>query len=120
MSIRLKRVYDRPSKQDGCRVLVDRLWPRGLRKEHAKIDLWLKDLAPSAQLRKSFGHDAGKWREFQTRYRHELGCKPEGVAELSERMRESQLTFVFAAKDRERNNAVVLKQYLEQHTEGRP
>ena len=120
MSIRLKRVYDRATKQDGCRVLVDRLWPRGLTKENAKIDLWLKDLAPSAQLRKSFGHDPGKWREFQTRYRHELGSRPEGVAELSERMRESQLTLVFAAKDRARNNAVVLKQYLEQHTEGRP
>ena len=119
MTIRLKRVYDSPSKQDGCRVLVDRLWPRGLRKERAKIDLWLKDLAPSTQLRKSFGHDQGKWREFQTRYRHELGSKRESVKELSERMRESQLTLVFAAKDRKHNNAVVLKQYLEQHTKGR-
>jgi uncharacterized protein YeaO (DUF488 family) len=112
--IRLKRAYDASSKQDGLRILVERLWPRGVSKENAAIDLWLKDLAPSTELRKWFGHDPEKWDEFRKRYWAELGEKGDLLMLLKHRVTEGNVTFVFAAKDEERNSAVALKEYLEE------
>ena len=111
--IRLKRVYEKPDVKDGFRVLVDRLWPRGMKKEEAKIDLWMKDVAPSDQLRKSFHHEAMKWPDFQKRYRTELKNKKEWVGELKKLEKEQgTLTLLFGAKDEEHNQAVVLAQFL--------
>lgn len=112
--IRLKRAYDDPSRQDGLRILVERLWPRGVSKEQAAVDLWLKDLAPSTELRKWFGHDPDKWDEFRDRYRSELDDKGDLLTLLKHRTTEGNVTFVFAAKDVERNSAVALKEYLEE------
>lgn len=112
--IRLKRAYEEPSKQDGLRILVERLWPRGVSKQKAALDLWLKDLAPSTDLRKWFGHDPEKWDEFLKRYWSELGEKGDLLKLLKHRTTEGNVTFVFAAKDMERNSAVALKQYLEE------
>ena len=111
--INLKRVYDASSPEDGRRILVERLWPRGLTKEAAKIDLWLKEIAPSAELRKWFAHDWAKWEEFQDRYRAELEAKGEEVAQLKSMSQAEAVTFVFAARDVERNSAVVLRSFLE-------
>lgn len=111
--IRLKRAYDEPSKQDGLRILVERLWPRGVSKQQAAIDLWLKDLAPSTELRKWFGHDPEKWDEFRKCYWAELGEKGDLLTLLKHRTTEGNVTFVFAAGDEERNSAVALKEYLE-------
>ncbi len=112
MDIRVKRVYDPAAKDDGQRVLVDRLWPRGLSKTSLKLDAWLKEIAPSNELRKWFGHDPARWAEFRTRYREEL----KGHGELLDRLRaEAQkgtVSLLFAAKDEEHNNAVVLKELL--------
>jgi uncharacterized protein YeaO (DUF488 family) len=113
MAVRIKRVYDTPSPDDGKRILIDRLWPRGLTKEKAKIDLWLKDIAPSAGLRKWFGHDPEKWPEFQKRYRKELEANEGTVALLREELQHGPVTLVFGAKDEAHNDAVVLKAYLE-------
>lgn len=113
MHIRLKRAYDPPEPGDGLRILVDRLWPRGVKKDTAHIDLWLKDVAPSTELRKWFGHDAGKWTEFQARYCQELERNPEPVARIAEQARQGTVTLVYGAKDTEHNDAVVLKTYLE-------
>lgn len=113
MHIRLKRAYDPPEPGDGLRILVDRLWPRGVKKDKAHIDLWLKDVAPSTELRKWFGHDAGKWVEFQARYSKELERNPEPVARIAEQARQGTVTLVYGAKDTERNDAMVLKTYLE-------
>ncbi|NML18548.1 DUF488 domain-containing protein [Azohydromonas caseinilytica] len=113
MHIRLKRAYDLPEPGDGLRILVDRLWPRGVRKDKAHIDLWLKDVAPSTELRKWFGHDEEKWAEFQARYRQELKRNPEPVARIAEQARQGTVTLVYGAKDSEHNDAVVLKTYLE-------
>jgi uncharacterized protein YeaO (DUF488 family) len=111
--VRIKRVYEKPAKEDGWRVLVDRLWPRGMKKEAAKIDAWMKEVAPSDGLRKSFGHDVEKWPEFQKRYRSELKQKKEWLAELKRREKEhGTLTLLFGAKDEEHNQAVVLAQVL--------
>jgi uncharacterized protein YeaO (DUF488 family) len=112
--IRLKRAYEKPSKQDGLRILVERLWPRGIRKDQAQIDLWLKDLAPSTELRKWFGHDPAKWDEFQKRYRSELEDKGDLLVLLKYRTGEGAVTFVYAAKDEEHNSAVALKEFLEE------
>jgi uncharacterized protein YeaO (DUF488 family) len=112
MVLRLRRVYDPPSSADGLRVLVDRLWPRGLAKEKARIDFWLKDLAPSAALRKWFGHDPGRWREFLRRYRGELEAQPEAVKVLRSLLKKGPVTLLYAAHDEEHNNAAALKQYL--------
>ena len=112
--IRLKRAYDEPSKQDGMRILVERLWPRGVSKEKAAVDLWLKDLAPSTELRKWYGHDPEKWDEFRKRYWLELGEKGDLLMLLKHRTTEGTVTFVFAASDEERNSAVALKEYLEE------
>jgi uncharacterized protein YeaO (DUF488 family) len=115
MSVMLKRVYDPPAKADGERVLVDRLWPRGLTKVKAKVDLWLKDVAPSTELRKWFGHDPEKWTEFKKRYRVELKNNP-ALSELLELSRQGDITLVYAAKDQLHNEAVVLKQILDRCT----
>jgi uncharacterized protein YeaO (DUF488 family) len=111
MGISLKRAYEPPAETDGMRVLVDRLWPRGITKSRARIDLWLKDLAPSTALRKWFGHDPGKWPEFRKRYRAELKGNP-ALAELREQSRQRDITLVYAARDELHNDAVVLKQVL--------
>jgi len=111
--IRLKRAYEEPSADDGVRVLVERLWPRGLRKQAAAIDLWLKEVAPSTELRGWFGHDPEKWEEFRQRYRAELGDKAGQIEILEQKLQEGPVTFVFAAKDEEHNSAVALKEFLE-------
>lgn len=115
--IKLKRAYDKPAKQDGLRILVDRLWPRGLSKEAAEIDLWLKDLAPSDKLRKWFDHDPAKWDEFTKQYARELDQKGDLIALLRHRTEEGTVTFVYSAKDEQRNNAVALKAFLQGRSE---
>ncbi|HQH73574.1 MAG TPA: DUF488 domain-containing protein [bacterium] len=113
MSIQIKRAYDPPDPGDGFRILVDRIWPRGLKKEEAKIDLWLKDAAPSTELRKWFDHQPERWEGFQEKYLAELQARPEVLEPLRETLRrEKNATLVFAAKDAEHNNAVVLREYL--------
>lgn len=116
VSIRLKRIYDKPTKGDGRRVLVDRIWPRGLKKNEARIDEWLNGIAPSAPLRKWFAHDPGKWKAFKKRYSAELDKQREKIEELACDARKSTVTLLFAANDTEYNNAVALKEYLEQFT----
>jgi uncharacterized protein YeaO (DUF488 family) len=111
--IRLKRAYEEPSKDDGTRILVERLWPRGVSKGKAAIDLWLKEVAPSSELRKWYGHDPDKWEEFRRRYRAELDEKREVLDDLKRRLKEGQVTFVFAARDEEHNSALLLREYLE-------
>jgi uncharacterized protein YeaO (DUF488 family) len=111
--IRTKRIYDPPSKDDGFRVLVDRVWPRGVKKSAAAIDLWLKEVAPSTALRTWFAHDPAKWPEFRRRYGAELGQHTDAVALLRRHRAEGALTLLFAARDSARNNAVALKEYLE-------
>lgn len=111
MTISIKRVYEPASKADGRRILVDRIWPRGLTKAEAKVDLWLKEVAPSTALRQWFGHDPHKWADFQKKYKAELGANP-ALAELQAAASSGPVTLVFAAKDEEHNNAVVLQQLL--------
>lgn len=115
MNINIKRVYESPDKKDGTRILVDRLWPRGLTKEKAKVDLWLKDIAPSAKLRKWFGHDPEKWMEFKKRYRAELNENAASVSQLKEQIKKGTVTLVYGAKDEEHNDAFFLKEYLSVH-----
>jgi uncharacterized protein YeaO (DUF488 family) len=112
--VKLKRVYDAPAKSDGCRVLVDRLWPRGVAKDDLQPDVWLKDVAPSAGLRRWFGHDPAKWDAFKRRYFRELDEQSEAVERLLAKGREGTVTLIFGAKDAQHNNAVALKEYLEQ------
>ena len=111
--LRLKRVYEPAEQSDGTRILVERLWPRGLTKRRARVDLWLKDVAPSAPLRKWFAHDPLKWKEFQTRYRKELKKCGDAIKELRRKSREGRVTLVYAAHDEKQNSALVLKRYLE-------
>jgi uncharacterized protein YeaO (DUF488 family) len=111
--VTIKRIYDPPSRTDGTRILVDRLWPRGITKEGAAIDEWLRDIAPSTGLRKSFGHDPGKWQLFKTRYKKELKGHAEIVKELRRKAKKDRVTLLFSAKDMEHNNAVVLKEVLD-------
>ena len=111
--IQLKRAYEEPSRRDGFRVLVERLWPRGVSKEEAHLDLWLKDVAPSTELRKWFGHDPAKWKEFQQRYRAELKDKKDALKLLKEKARAGTVTLVYGARDEEHNGALVLKKVLE-------
>ena len=113
MRIQLKRAYEPPGKEDGVRLLVERLWPRGLTKEKAGIDEWFKDVAPSAKLRTWYSHDLKKWPEFRRRYQEELRANREEIARLRERIKTGAATFVYAAKDEEHNSALVLKEYLE-------
>jgi uncharacterized protein YeaO (DUF488 family) len=112
--IRLKRAYEDAATGDGRRVLVERLWPRGVTKEKAALDLWLKDVAPSRDLRTWFGHDPAKWPEFRRRYREELDGREDEVAQLADLSREGTVTFVYGARDEEHNAAVVLKEYVEE------
>jgi len=114
MSISLKRVYENPN--DGKRILVERLWPRGLKKNEAKIDDWLREVAPSTELRKWFGHDPAKWSEFKDRYWKELAKKQNIVSKLAKECRKKKVTFVFAAKEQKYNNAVALKEYIERQS----
>lgn len=108
----MKRVYDPIEKQDGMRVLVDRVWPRGITKEGLRADLWLKDAAPSTALRKWFGHDHSRWEEFRIRYFSELDAKPGVVRQLLEIAARGSLTLLFSSKDIRFNQAVALKEYL--------
>ncbi|MEZ0249085.1 MAG: DUF488 domain-containing protein [Thermoproteus sp.] len=111
--IKTKRVYEEPSLDDGVRVLVDRLWPRGLSREQAKVDYWLKEVAPSDELRRWFGHDPEKWEEFKERYWRELDAKRDVVERLVEIIKTSgTVTLLYAARDPDRNNAVALREYL--------
>lgn len=112
--IRLKRAYDEPASRDGLRILVERLWPRGVSKDRAAIGLWLKDVAPSTELRKWYGHDPEKWDEFRRRYWGELERRGDLLVLLKHRTTEGPVTFVFAAHDEKRNSAVALKEFLEQ------
>jgi uncharacterized protein YeaO (DUF488 family) len=112
--IRLKRVYDPPSPDDGLRILVDRLWPRGLTREAAALDRWDRDLSPSDALRKEFGHDHSRWNEFKVSYFAELDERPEPVQRLAAEARRGTVTLLFAARDTEKNNAVALRDYLHQ------
>lgn len=112
--IHLKRAYEPPSPEDGLRILVERLWPRGLTKEKAAVDLWKKDIAPSQALRKWYSHDPARWREFQQRYRAELKGNAEAVAKLKSYLQKGTVTFIYAARDQERNSAVLLKKFIEE------
>lgn len=114
MSIRLKRAYEKSTAGDGCRILVERLWPRGLSKDAARFDLWARDVAPSTSLRKWFDHDPERWEEFKVRYFAELDARSGAVALIRRRLRHGRVTFVFASKEERFNNAVALKEYLEQ------
>jgi Uncharacterized conserved protein len=114
--IRVKRVYDPAGQEDGLRFLADRLWPRGMKKESLKLDGWLKDIAPSDELRRWFGHDPEKWAEFCRRYEAELGEKSETWRPLLETARNKDVTLLFGAHDLEHNNAVALKAFLEART----
>lgn len=111
--IRTKRVYAPAEPEDGARVLVDRLWPRGLRKSDAGLTLWLKEIAPSADLRKWFGHDPARWPEFGRRYNAELALNNEAIEQILMLLKQGPVTLLFAAHDMEQNNAVVLAKYLE-------
>lgn len=113
--VKIKRVYDPPAHDDGVRVLIDRIWPRGLSKEHAAVGQWLKDAAPSTALRQWFGHDPARFEEFRRRYREELAERPEVMAELRRLARTGTLTLVFAARDTEHSNAAVLRELLARH-----
>ena len=111
-NIRLKRAYEPPSPEDGARILVDRLWPRGVTKDEAAIDHWAKDLSPSSALRKRFGHDPEKWDAFRRAYAEELQESQDQLKNLRELARERKITLVFAAREEKRNNAVALRDIL--------
>jgi uncharacterized protein YeaO (DUF488 family) len=113
MSVAIKRVYEPVSPKDGYRILVDRLWPRGLSKDRAAVDLWLKDIAPSTELRRWFGHDPSKWDEFRRKYSAELATHAEDVAQIRKLAKRRRVTLVYGARDTEHNDAVVLLGYLE-------
>jgi len=110
--IRLKRAYEVPSPDDGRRILVDRLWPRGVKKSNAAIDEWMRELAPSAELRKWFAHDPARWEEFRHRFRSELHQRSDELSKLRALARDSRVTLVYAARDEAHNDAVVLRDVL--------
>ncbi|HKS78241.1 MAG TPA: DUF488 family protein [Gaiellaceae bacterium] len=112
MDVRLKRAYEPPAQSDGYRVLIDRLWPRGVSKQEARLDEWARELAPSSELRRWFGHDPAKFDEFRRRYREELARQEEKLGELRRRARGGRLTLVYGARDSEHNDAVVLAELL--------
>lgn len=112
MDIEIKRVYENPSENDGKRILVDRLWPRGLTKKKAKVDLWLKDIGPTTELRKWFKHDPEKWEEFKTRYTDELKNNKDQVSLLKNEIKKGVVTLLYGAKDQSHNEALVLKEEL--------
>lgn len=111
----VKRVYDAPKANDGARYLVERLWPRGIKKENLIMDAWFKDVAPSDSLRRWFGHDPAKWEEFQRRYRAELDAHSNAWMPLLEACRRGNVTLLYSSRDTEHNNAFALKSYLEAH-----
>lgn len=113
MSVRTKRIYEPAESVDGTRILVDRLWPRGVSKEDAALDRWIKDIAPSDELRRWFDHDPEQWNEFDTRYKDELAHQQDIIDELRELAEDETVTLLYAAKDVDHNNAVVLKEVLE-------
>ncbi|MBL7970378.1 MAG: DUF488 domain-containing protein [Prolixibacteraceae bacterium] len=110
--MKIKRVYENPDPADGFRILVDRLWPRGLTKEKVHADLWLKEIAPSAELRKWFNHDPEKWEEFKVRYLSELDQNKKAVTLLKEQLKKGEVTLLYGAKDQQHNEAIVLFQYF--------
>lgn len=112
MKLRIKRVYDMPEKADGIRILVDRLWPRGLSREQAAVDRWFKDIAPSAELRRWYAHQPERWPEFRRRYFAELDRQPEVVSELRDALGRGNTTLLYAAKDAGHSNAQALLEYL--------
>jgi uncharacterized protein YeaO (DUF488 family) len=112
MNLKIKRVYEEPAKDDGTRILVDRLWPRGLSKEKASVDLWMKEIAPSTTLRKWFGHEPEKWSEFKKRYKAELKKNDEQVTRLKDELKKGPASLLYGAKDQEHNEAVVLLELL--------
>lgn len=112
--IRIKRAYEEAAKSDGRRFLVERLWPRGMKKEALKMDAWLRDVSPSPELRKWYGHEPAKWDEFQRRYRRELDANPAGWESLAAAAQKGTVTLLYSAHDTERNSALVLKEYLEE------
>jgi uncharacterized protein YeaO (DUF488 family) len=114
--IRLKRAYEPASNDDGLRLLVERLWPRGVSKKNARIDLWLKDLAPTTELRQWYGHDPARWPQFRKRYRAELKAKGDLPLLLKLVAEDRTVTFVYAAADEQRNSAAALKEFLERET----
>jgi uncharacterized protein YeaO (DUF488 family) len=116
--VKVKRVYESIQRSDGTRFLVERLWPRGMKKEQLKLDAWLKDVAPSDSLRRWFGHDPLKWNEFQKKYRAELQVNPSAWKPLLEAARQGNVTLLYSAHDTEHNNAIVLKDILEEHLAG--
>jgi uncharacterized protein YeaO (DUF488 family) len=111
-NVRLKRAYERPARSDGMRILIDRLWPRGVRKADAKLDRWLKDIAPSTALRTWFGHDPARWPEFRRRYAEEIRRHPDELAQLRVLARKGPITLLYAAHDELHNDAVVLRSLL--------
>lgn len=113
MAIHTKRVYEKPARSDGYRILIDRLWPRGLSKDDAKVDFWAKSIAPSNDLRKWYGHDPKKWDEFRRRYFAELDANPDGLAELVRHLESETVTLVFGSREDTLNNAAALREYLE-------
>jgi uncharacterized protein YeaO (DUF488 family) len=117
--VRLKRVYEDPSAADGMRVLVDRLWPRGLTKHDVSADLWLRDAAPSSGLRRWYGHDIKRWRPFSRKYRGELARQPEVLEILDDLRRRAPVTLIFGARDKAHSHAVVLRDMLQQHSRTR-
>jgi len=114
--LQVKRVYEAPARADGCRVLVDRVWPRGLTKDAARLDAWVKDVAPSGELRKWFGHEPSKWASFKRKYFRELDRQEGALDELMGACSGRTLTLLFGAKDSAHNNAVALKEYLDGRT----
>ena len=111
--IMIKRIYDPPAAEDGFRILVDRLWPRGLAKAKTKVDLWLKEISPSNELRKWYGHDPEKWEEFKKRYRNEIEDQKEALDSIVKKARGGIVTFLFSSKEKKLNNAAALKEFVE-------
>ena len=114
--IKLKRVYEEPAADDGERILVERLWPRGLSKQRARVDLWLKEVAPSPELRRWFAHDPARWEEFRRRYWEELEQNEDPVRLLKSKARKGTVTLVYAARDEEHNGALALQQFLKRRS----
>ncbi|HLG33194.1 MAG TPA: DUF488 family protein [Ignavibacteriaceae bacterium] len=114
-NIQIKRIYEPANRQDGCRVLVDRIWPRGIKKDDASINLWLKEIAPSTELRKWYSHDPEKWKKFKTKFFKELDERKELVEVLIKNAKKQKLTLLYSAKEERFNNAAALKEYIEKN-----
>jgi len=112
--LKVKRVYDELTEEDGIRILVDRIWPRNITKNAAGVDLWMREVAPSHELRRWFGHDDQKWEEFKQKYYHELENKSSQIKIIREKLKSGNVTLLFGAKNRNHNNAVALKEFIEQ------